>query len=96
MPQNHTELGLGDDGPGYLDLEPRGEEVGTSRFYPIRPGDTMFFPIGVVASRMGVPLEWLEHEADAKRIPYLEVGSCLLFNPYAVARALLHRGDLRQ
>ncbi len=62
MSQKRTE-GLGDDGPGYLDLEPVGEEVGTSIFYPMRPGDTMFFPIGVVASRIGVPIAWLQEEA---------------------------------
>ena len=73
-------------------LEP-GDSIGTRVLWPIRPGDTMFFPIGVVAARLGVPITWMREEADAKRIPYLDVGSSRLFNPYAVARALLDRAE---
>lgn len=89
MPQQRADVGtFGDDRLGHL--EP-GTDVGTRQFWPIRPGDTIFFPLEVVADRIGVPAYWMLKEAEANRVPYLDVGDRWLFNPYAVARALLDR-----
>ena len=53
----------------------------------------VFLPLDAVASTLGVPRDWLRREADAGRVPMLETGSRRLFNPDAVADALLQRAD---
>ncbi len=44
-----------------------------------------------LAHELGLPLAWLKAEAKAGRIPSLQVGRRLLFNPEAVERVLLDR-----
>ena len=55
-----------------------------------------FLPLEPTASVLGVPRAWLKREADAGRIPLLSVGRRRLFNPSAVAQALLGRAEQRE
>lgn len=52
---------------------------------------SIFLPLEPAALKLGVPRAWLKREADAGRVPILSVGRRRLFNPCAVAKALLDR-----
>jgi hypothetical protein len=47
----------------------------------------------VAAYSLGVSKAWLMREADAGRVPYLDVGKTRLFNVEAVGRTLLDRSQ---
>ena len=51
----------------------------------------IFLAIEPAALALGVPCTWLKREADAGQVPILTIGRRRLFNPDAVARALLGR-----
>lgn len=44
-----------------------------------------------LAQLTGLPAEWLKREAKAGRIPYLEIGRRMMFNPKLVEQALMNR-----
>jgi len=44
-----------------------------------------------LATELKIPLRWLAIEADAKRIPFLEIGRLRLFSPGAVRKVLARR-----
>lgn len=54
---------------------------------------SVFLPLDAVASTLGLPREWLRREAEAGRIPALSIGRRRVFNPDAVAHALLKRAS---
>lgn len=45
------------------------------------------------ADRLGVPAGWLKAEAKAGRLPYLRVGSRMLFHLDTVKKALIERAQ---
>ena len=55
----------------------------------------IFLALEPAALALGVPRAWLKREADAGRIPFLSIGRRRLFNPDAVVRAILGRGQQR-
>lgn len=50
-----------------------------------------FVPLREAATRLGLPMTWLEAEAKAGRIPHLKAANRRLFHVDAVERALLDR-----
>lgn len=50
-------------------------------------------PLQVMARRAFVPVAWLRAEAEAGRIPHLQAGKKLLFDPKTVERVLLERAQ---
>jgi hypothetical protein len=47
--------------------------------------------VGPMARRLGVPVRWLQAEAEAGRIPHVRAEKVLLFDPETVERVLLER-----
>lgn len=52
-----------------------------------------FISLRCAAHRLGVPLNWLQSEAEKDQIPHLKVGRRLLFNLSAVEAELLRRSS---
>lgn len=50
-----------------------------------------FIPLREMATKLGVPISWLEQEARAGNIPYLKAGRRLLFKPEDVEQILTER-----
>ncbi len=50
-------------------------------------------PLSQTARRLRVPSRWLRAEAQAGRVPHLDAGGRLLFDPAAVAAALIPRAQ---
>ena len=48
-------------------------------------------PLGITARLLHVPVAWLRAEAEAGRVPHLQAGRALLFDPDVVERVLLER-----
>jgi hypothetical protein len=48
-------------------------------------------PVGPMARRLRVPAKWLREEAEAGRVPCLQAGRALLFDPETVERVLVER-----
>ncbi len=44
-----------------------------------------------LSRRLGLPVRWLRLEAEAGRLPHLNAGGTLLFDPDAVEEALRNR-----
>jgi hypothetical protein len=57
------------------------------------PAEPKPLTIGQTATRFRVPVVWLREEAEAGRIPHLKAGKVFLFDPQAVERELLRRGQ---
>jgi hypothetical protein len=47
--------------------------------------------VGQMARYLRVPVAWLRAEAEAGRIPHVQAGKVLLFDPETVERVLLER-----
>lgn len=58
---------------------------------PLHPSS--FVSLRCAAHKLGVPLKWLQSEAQNDRIPHLKVGRRLLFNLSAVEAELLRRSS---
>jgi hypothetical protein len=50
-------------------------------------------PVGPMARRLRVAVKWLREEAASGRIPHLEAGRTVLFDPDTVERVLLERAQ---
>ena len=50
-------------------------------------------PLSAMARRAAVPATWLRTEAAEGRIPHLQAGNRVLFNPTVVERILLERAS---
>lgn len=48
-------------------------------------------PVGPMARRLRVPVQWLRAEAEAGRIPHLRAGKAFLFDPATVEQVLIER-----
>lgn len=46
---------------------------------------------GPMARKIGVPVQWLKDEAEAKRIPSLKAGRVFLFDPQTTEQVLVER-----
>ena len=53
-------------------------------------------PVGPTARRFRVPVKWLRDEAEAGRVPCLQAGKALLFDPDLVEQVLLERARQAQ
>lgn len=47
--------------------------------------------LSAMARRLRVPAKWLRAEAEAGRIPHLQAGNALLFDPQTVERIVIAR-----
>ena len=50
-------------------------------------------PIGPMARRLRVPIKWLRAEAKAGRLPHVEAGTAILFDPNTVEQILIERAQ---
>jgi hypothetical protein len=48
---------------------------------------------GQTARRLRVPVKWLKDEAKAGKIPHLQAGKAILFNPDVVGKLLIERAS---
>lgn len=46
---------------------------------------------GVMARMLGVPVAWIKSEARSGKLPHLEAGNVILFNPQVVESLLAER-----
>jgi hypothetical protein len=53
-------------------------------------------PIGTLSEQLRMPRAFLEREAKAGHIPYLQAGNKRFFNPEAVRAALAKRASTQQ
>jgi hypothetical protein len=49
------------------------------------------WPLHAMATRLNVPAKWLREEAKEGRIPHLDAGGVLLFDPETVERIVMDR-----
>lgn len=49
-----------------------------------------------MATRLGVPRNWLIREIEAGRVPHLKAGRTVLLNPDLVEQALLQQAEQSQ
>ena len=55
-----------------------------------------FISIQRMATRLGVPRNWLIREIEAGRVPHLKAGRTVLLNPDLVEQALLQQAEQSQ
>ena len=54
--------------------------------------DLRFVTLMDLSDRTGLPVAWLRAEADAGRLPFVQVGRSRMFLPEEIARTLRERG----
>ena len=50
-------------------------------------------PVGPMARRLHVPINWLRTEALEGRLPHVKAGTAILFDPETIERILLERAQ---
>ncbi len=55
------------------------------------PSDAKYLPLDALAETLGLPRAWLRREANAGRLPFLQLEGRRMFDPVAVRLALAER-----